>query len=81
MTFHLQNKLSKLVNLKVFNVIKNYEENMKICPRCESKNIDWFDPQDATVWECKDCNYTRTIIEVNKKKQNNLNIIKIIRHL
>ncbi|MBZ9570953.1 hypothetical protein KQY27_05280 [Methanobrevibacter sp. TMH8] len=51
---------------------------MKICPRCGSKNVDWFDPQDSAVWECKDCNYTGTIIEKNKK---NLNKIKIIRHL
>ena len=49
---------------------------MKICPRCGSKNIDWFDSQDAAVWECKDCNYTGPIIEGNKKKPNKLKIIR-----
>jgi hypothetical protein len=36
---------------------------MKICPRCGSKNVDWIIPQNWSVWECKDCDYTGPIIE------------------
>lgn len=51
---------------------KNLGEIMKVCPRCGSKNIDWLDPQSGSVWECKDCNYTGTIIERNKAIPRNL---------
>jgi len=40
---------------------------MKICPRCGSKNVDWIIPQNWSVWECKDCDYTGPIIEGNKR--------------
>lgn len=40
---------------------------MKICPRCGSKNVDWIIPQNWSVWECKDCDYTGPIIEGDKR--------------
>jgi len=40
---------------------------MKICPRCGSKNVDWIIPQNWSVWECKDYDYTGPVIEGNKK--------------
>ena len=40
---------------------------MKICPRCGSKNVDWIIPQNWSVWECKDCDYTGPIIEGNER--------------
>jgi len=52
---------------------------MKICPRCESKNIRWLNPQNSIVWECKDCGYTGSVIIEKNKKQ--LSDIKIIRKL
>jgi len=56
---------------------------MKVCPRCGSKKVDWLNPEDAAVWECKNCNYTGPIIERNNKKRNkkSLSDIKIIRKL
>ncbi len=36
---------------------------MKICPRCGSKNVDWIIPQNWSIWECKDCDYTGPIID------------------
>ncbi|MBZ9571001.1 hypothetical protein KQY27_05550 [Methanobrevibacter sp. TMH8] len=38
---------------------------MKICPRCGSRNVDWILPQNQSIWECKDCDYTGPIIEGN----------------
>lgn len=40
---------------------------MKICPRCGSKNVDWIIPQNWSVWECKDCDYTGPIIDGDEK--------------
>ncbi|BBL63018.1 hypothetical protein MARBORIA2_11870 [Methanobrevibacter arboriphilus] len=40
---------------------------MKICPRCGSKNVDWIIPQNWSVWECKDCDYTGPVIEGDEK--------------
>jgi Zn-finger protein len=40
---------------------------MKICPRCGSTNVDWIIPQNWSVWECKDCDYTGPIIEGDEK--------------
>lgn len=40
---------------------------MKICPRCGSENVDWIIPQNWSVWECKNCDYTGPIIEGDKK--------------
>jgi len=40
---------------------------MKICPRCGSGKVDWIIPQNWSVWECKDCDYTGPIIEGDKK--------------
>lgn len=40
---------------------------MKICPRCGSKNVDWIIPQNWSIWECKDCDYTGPIIEGDEK--------------
>jgi len=40
---------------------------MKICPRCGSTNVDWIIPQNWSVWECKDCDYTGPIIEGDKR--------------
>lgn len=40
---------------------------MKICPRCGSRNVDWIIPQNWSVWECKDCDYTGPIIEGDKR--------------
>jgi len=40
---------------------------MKICPRCGSRKVDWIIPQNWSVWECKDCDYTGPIIEGDEK--------------
>ena len=42
-------------------------ETMKIWPRCGSKNVDWIIPQNWSVWECKDCDYTGPVIEGNER--------------
>jgi len=46
---------------------------MKICPRCGSTNVDWIIPQNWSVWECKDCDFTGPIIEGNKKMADEIN--------
>ncbi|MCL2157331.1 MAG: DUF5655 domain-containing protein [Methanobrevibacter sp.] len=35
----------------------------KICPRCGSDNIDWFLPQNWSIWDCKTCGYRGPVIE------------------
>lgn len=42
---------------------------IKICPRCGSSDIVWIIPQNWSMWECNNCNYTGTIIEVEKNVQ------------
>ena len=56
-----------------------FEENMKVCPKCESKKIHWFNHEDSRIWECKNCNYTGPVII--EKNKNDLSNIKIIRKL
>ncbi len=45
---------------------------MKICPKCGSKNVDWIIPQNWSMWECKDCDYTGPIIEGDEELANEL---------
>ena len=52
---------------------------MKVCPKCESKKIHWFNHEDSRIWECKNCNYTGPVII--EKNKNDLSNIKIIRKL
>ncbi|RBQ24625.1 hypothetical protein ALNOE001_00520 [Candidatus Methanobinarius endosymbioticus] len=40
---------------------------MKICPRCGSRNIDWIIPQNWSIWEYKDFDYTEPIIKGDEK--------------
>lgn len=35
----------------------------KICPRCRSKRVKWIIPQNWSMWQCFDCDYTGPIIE------------------
>ncbi|MCR5027219.1 MAG: hypothetical protein K6A34_07250 [Methanobrevibacter sp.] len=35
----------------------------KICPRCGSKRVKWIIPQNWSMWQCFDCDYTGPIIE------------------
>lgn len=36
---------------------------LSICPRCGSTDVDWIIPQNWSMWECKNCDYTGPIIE------------------
>ncbi len=40
-------------------VMKEDEKQVKFCPKCGSKNIQWARglPQLWSIWECKDCGY------------------------
>lgn len=40
---------------------------LKICPRCGSTDVDWIIPQNWSLWECKNCDYTGPIIEADKE--------------
>lgn len=42
---------------------------VKVCPRCGSDNIVWIIPQNWSMWECNDCDYTGAIIEVEEEVQ------------
>lgn len=35
----------------------------KMCPRCGSKKVKWIIPQNWSMWQCFDCDYTGPIIE------------------
>ena len=37
-------------------------KNMKFCPNCGSKNIDWVLPQTWSKYDCKDCGYIGAFI-------------------
>lgn len=41
----------------------------KVCPRCGSDDIVWIIPQNWSMWECNNCDYTGAVIEVDKKIQ------------
>ena len=41
--------------------------NFKMCPRCGSLDVDWIIPQNWSMWECKNCDYTGPIIEGDMK--------------
>ena len=40
---------------------------MKICPRCGSDNVIWIVPNDESLWICKECDYTGSVIEGTEK--------------
>ena len=42
---------------------------IKVCPRCGSDDIVWIIPQNWSMWECNNCDYTGAIIEVDEDVQ------------
>ena len=50
-----------------------FGEIMKVCPKCGSNKVNWIIPQNWSVWECRDCNYTGPIIEIDSKQPKETN--------